>query len=173
VRRTGWTKAVNFTERRPAMKWKELGGEERYRVLELARKGEMPVKQICETFGVSRQVLNRAMEKADRASVEALEPQRPGKKPKAPHAVEIEQLASRKTDLEKELEHWKQKYEVAKTFLELERKLERGQRLPGEQGPAEKKTPGKGRRKRRKKGSTPTGLSGPRGDAGVDSGDDG
>jgi hypothetical protein len=30
-----------------------------------------------------------------------------------------------------ELKHWKQKYEVARTFLELER----GQRLPGEQGP--------------------------------------
>ena len=35
------------------MKWKDLGGEERYRVLELARKGEMSLKQICETFGVS------------------------------------------------------------------------------------------------------------------------
>jgi hypothetical protein len=57
--------------------------------------------------------------------------------------------------------------------LELERKLERGQRLPGEQGPAEKKTPGKGKRKSRKKGSTPTGLSGPRGEPGVDPGNDG
>jgi transposase len=152
------------------MKWKDLGGEERYRVLELARKGEMSLKQICETFGVSRQVLNRAMEKADRASVEALEPQKPGKKPKAPQAVEIEQLAARKTDLEKELQHWQKKYEVAKTFLELERKLERGQRLPGEQGPAEKKTSGKGSRK---KGSTPTGPSGPRGEPRVDPGNDG
>lgn len=155
------------------MKWKDLGGEERYRVLELARKGEMSLKQICETFGVSRQVLNRAMEKADRASVEALEPQKPGKKPKAPQAVEIEQLTATKTDLEKDLEHWKQKYEVAKTFLELERKLERGQRLPGEQGPAEKKTAEKGRRKWRKKGSAPTSPTGPRRDAGVEPGDDG
>jgi transposase len=166
-------KAVNCTERRPAMKWKDLGGEERYRVLELARKGEMSLKQICETFGVSRQVLNRAMEKADRASVEALEPKKPGKRPKAPQALEIQQLTATKADLEKELEHWKQKYGVAKTFLELERKLERGQRLPGEQGPAEKKTSGRGRRKRRKKGSAPTGPSGHRGDAGVEPGDDG
>ena len=155
------------------MKWKDLGGEERYRVLELARKGEMSLKQICETFGVSRQVLNRAMERADRASVEALEPKKPGKKPKAPQALEIQQLTAKKTDLEKELEHWKQKYEVARTFLELERKLERGERLPGEQGSAEKKTSGKGRRKRRKKGSTPTGPFGPRPDAGVEPGDDG
>jgi hypothetical protein len=82
-------------------------------------------------------------------------------------------LTATKTDLEKELEHWKQKYEVAKTFLDLERKLERGQGLPGEQGSAEKKTSGRGRRKRKKKGSTPMGPSGPRRDAGVDSGDDG
>lgn len=155
------------------MKWKDLGGEERYRVLELARKGEMSLKQICETFGVSRQVLNRAMEKTDRASVEALEPKKPGKKPKAPQAVEMEQLAAKKTDLEKELEHWKQKYEVAKTFLELERKLERGQRLPGEQGPAEKKTPGKGRRTRKKTASAPTGSSGHRGVSGMEHSDDG
>ena len=87
--------------------------------------------------------------------------------------MEIEQLAARKTDLEKELEHWKQKYEVAKTFLELERKLERGQRLPGEQGQAEKKTPGKGGRRRKKMGSAPTSPSGHRGEPGMDSGDDG
>jgi transposase-like protein len=156
------------------MKWKDLGGEERYRVLELARKGEMSLKQICETFGVSRQILSRAMEKADRASVEALEPKKPGKKPKGPEEVEIRELASEKATLEKELEHWKQKYEVAKTFLELERKLERGERLPGEQGPAEKKTRGKGRRRKRKKmASAPTSPSGPRGDTGMDSGDDG
>jgi len=154
------------------MKWKDLGGGERHRVLELARKGEMPGKQICETFGVSRQVLSRAMEKADRASVEALEPKKPGKKPKAPQAVEIRELSTEKANMEKELEHWKQKYEVAKTFLELERKLERGQRLPGEQSPAEKKTPGRGRR-RKKTGSAPASLSGPRGEPGVDPGDDG
>lgn len=155
------------------MNWKDLGGEERYRVLELARKGEMPIKQICETFGVSRQVLSRAMDKADRASVEALEPQRPGKKPKGREEVEIRELASEKATLAKELEHWKQKYEVAKTFLELERKLERGQRLPGEEGPAEKKTPRQVGRRRKKTGSTPTSPSGHRTDAGMGHDDDG
>jgi transposase-like protein len=165
-------KADIFTERRPAMKWKDLGGEERYRVLELVRKGEKPMKQICETFGVSRQVLSRAMEKADRASVEALEPQKPGKKPKGPEEVEIRGLASEKATLEKELEHWKQKNEVAKTFLELERRLERGQRLPGEQGPGEKKTPGEAGR-RKKMGSTPTSPSGHRGATGMGPDNDG
>jgi ParB-like chromosome segregation protein Spo0J len=140
------------------MKWKDLGGQERYRVLELARKGQMPVKQICETFGVSRQVLSRAMEKADRASVEALEPKKPGKKPKGHQEVEIRELSTEKANLEKELEHWKQKYEVARTFLELERKLERGQRLPGEQGAP---------------GWTTADPSGPGGTAGVGSSDDG
>lgn len=155
------------------MKWKDLGGEERYRVLELARKGEMPLKQICETFGVSRQVLSRAMEKADRASVEALEPQRPGKKPRGREAVEILELAAEKATLAKELEHWKQKYEVARTFLELERRLERGQRLPGEQGPGEKKTPRRVGRRRKKTESTPRSPSGLRADAGMGHDDDG
>lgn len=128
------------------MKWQELGGEERYRVLELARQGELTIKQICQTFGVSRQAMSRAMDRADRASVEALEPRRPGKKPKPVERVEMEQLAASKSDLEKELEHWKQKYEVAKTFLELQRKLERGERLPGEEAPAGEKKRARGPR---------------------------
>jgi transposase-like protein len=165
-------KADVCTERRPVMKWKDLGGEERYRVLELVRKGEVSIKEICQTFGVSRQVLSRAMEKADRASVEALEPQKPGKKPKGRQQVEIEELSSKKAGLERELEHWKQKYEVARTFLELERKLERGQRLPGEAGPPEKKTPGEdGRRKKTR--STTESPSGPRGKPEMEPGDDG
>jgi transposase len=116
------------------MNWKELSGPERYRVLELVRKGEMSIRQICQTFGVSRQALSRAMERADRASVEALEPRRRGRKPKTVKEVEAESLAADKASLEQELEHWKQKYEVARTFLELERRLERGERLPGEEG---------------------------------------
>ena len=45
-------------------------------------------------------------------------------------------MAASKSDLEKELERWKQKYELARTFLELQRKLERGENLPGEEDPA-------------------------------------
>jgi transposase len=165
-------KRVIFTERSLAMKWKDLGGEERYRVLELARTGQMPVKEICETFGVSRQVVSRAMEKADRASVEALEPKKAGKKPRGREAVEIRELSTEKAALEKELAHWKQKYEVAKTFLELERKLERGQRLPGEESSGEKKTPGKAGR-RTKTESTPRSPSGHRPEAGMGTENDG
>jgi hypothetical protein len=44
-----------------------------------------------------------------------------------------------KSSLEKELDHWKQKYEVAQAFIELERKLERQAQLPGKKA-ARKKT---------------------------------
>jgi transposase len=133
------------------MKWKDLGGEERYRVVEMVRKGEVSVKEICETFGVSRQTLNRAMEKTDRASIHALEPKPPGKKPKTRQAVKMEELTTTNTDLEKELDHWKQKYEVARTFLDLTRKLTRGERLPYEEGQSGKKTETRSRRKREKR----------------------
>jgi transposase-like protein len=128
------------------MKWKELGGQERYQVVELVRQGKMTIKEICETFGVSRQALSRAMDRADQASVEALEPKKPGKKPKGCQEVEIQELAAGKADLEKELAHWKKKYEVARTFLELQRKLERGEKLAGEETPSGGKTDGRRQR---------------------------
>jgi len=143
VRRTEWARTVVCCERRYAMKWKELGGQERYQVVELVRKGKMTIKEICETFGVSRQALSRAMDRADRASVEALETKKPGKKPKGLQEVEIQELAAGKAGLEKELAHWKQKYEVARTFLELQRKLERGEKLAGEETPSGEKIDGR------------------------------
>ena len=116
------------------LQWKALSGEERYRVVEMARKGEMPIGELCRTFGVSRQTLHRAMEAADRASAEALEPKRRGRKPKAPSEVQKSELEASNAGLQKELEHWKTKYQVARTMLDLERKLERGEPLPGEKG---------------------------------------
>jgi transposase InsO family protein len=62
--------------------WKELSGQERYRVVEMARQGELAVSEVCRTFGVSRQTLHRAMKAADRASAEALEPKSRGRKPR-------------------------------------------------------------------------------------------
>jgi transposase-like protein len=133
------------------MKWKDLGGEERYRVVEMVRNGEASLKEICVTFGVSRQTVHHAMEKADRASIHALEPKPPGKKPKTPQAVEMEKLTTTNADLTKELDHLKQKYEVAKTFLDLTRKLERGEKLPSEEGRSGKKTKTRSKRKREKR----------------------
>ena len=47
------------------MKWKDLSGEVRYRIVEMARKGEVPVKQLRMTFVMSRQPLNGAKERGD------------------------------------------------------------------------------------------------------------
>jgi transposase-like protein len=129
------------------LKWRELSGEERYRVVEMARKGQLAISELCQTFGVSRQTLYRAMAAADRASAQALELKRRGRKPKPANEVRTTELEAGNAELSKELEHWKTKYQVVRTLLDLERKLERGEPLPGE---------GKKRRPR-KKGKTPTG----------------
>ena len=130
------------------VRWRDLSGEERYRVVELARKGEVAVSELCKSFGVSRQTLYRALEAADRASAEALEPKPRGRKPKPESQKRAAELEASNTGLQKELDHWKMKYEVARTLLDLERKLARGERLPGEKGK---------KRSRRKKGKTSTG----------------
>ena len=130
------------------VKWQELSGEERYRVVELARKGQVAISELCKTFGVSRQTLHRAMEAADRASASALEPKKRGRKPRPASTARTEELEASNAGLHKQLEHWKTKYQVARTLLDLERKLERGEPLPGEEG--KKKKP-------RKKGPAPPG----------------
>ena len=130
------------------MKWKELSGRERYRVVEMARRGELAVKEVCRTFGVSRQTLHRAMKATDHASAKALEPKIRGRKPKLASEIRASKVEASRSELHKELEHWKTKYQVARTMLDLERKLDRGEPLPGEEGK---------KRKRRKKGTTPPG----------------
>ena len=122
------------------MKWKNLSGEERYRVVEMARKGEVPIKELCKTFGMSRQTLNMAMEKVDRAAMQALEPKSPGRKGRSKKDVQIAQVSKEKASLEKDLVHWKQKYEVAMTFVDLHRKILNGEQLPGEEESPIKKT---------------------------------
>jgi transposase-like protein len=118
-----------------AMKWKDLSGEERYRIVELARKGKTPIKEICETFGVSRQTLHRAMALADQAAMEALEPGKPGRKPRPMSEKQVMELAEDKARLDKEIKHWKTRYEIARTILDLEHKAARGEDLPGEKKP--------------------------------------
>jgi transposase-like protein len=130
------------------VKWQELSGEERYRVVELARKGQVSIRELCKTFGVSRQTLYRAMEAADRASAVALEPKKRGRKPRPASEARTEELRASNAGLHRQLEHWKTKYQVARTMLDLERKLDRGEPLPGEEGK---------KRKRRKKSSAPSG----------------
>ncbi|MHC4343024.1 MAG: hypothetical protein ACYSX0_22770 [Planctomycetota bacterium] len=116
----------------------------------MVRKAQVPLKEICETFSVSRQTLHRAMEKLDEISIQALKPQKAGRKGKSEEQKMVSELATRKSELEKELSHWKTKYEIAKTFLDLERKYDRGEPLPGQpEEEGEKKL--RNRRKRERK----------------------
>jgi transposase-like protein len=130
-------------------RWQELSGEERYQVVELVRQGETSIQELCRTFGVSRQTLYRAMEAVDQASMAALEPKRRGRKPRPESEVLREELENEKAELQKELTRWRQKYEISKTILDLERKVERGESLPGETG--EKRTRKRRRAKRTKR----------------------
>jgi len=129
-------------EPKRALKWKELSGQERYRVVMLARQGEVAVRELCKTFGVSRQTLYRAMEAADQAAMEALEPKQRGRRPTPVSEVQAKELTASNANLQKELDHWKTKYEVAKTFIELERQLDQKSSSSGR---------GKKNRRRRKK----------------------
>lgn len=137
------------------MLWKDLSGEERYRVVQMARKGEVPIQELCKTFGVSRQTLSEAMEKVDQAAMAALEPKSPGRKGPSPEAAALGQAKKATTALEKDLEHWKTKYEIAMTFVELHRKVLDGEPLPGEE---EK---GVGEKKKRRQGRTTAAGAGP------------
>lgn len=140
------------------MKWKDLSGEERFRVVEMARKDEVPVKELCKTFGVSRQSLKIAMEKADQAAMEALSPKSPGRKGRSKEEVEISSMRKEKACLEKDLRHWKTKYEIAMTFVDLHKKLLNGEPL-GEED--EEESSGKKKRRRRLKKRKTQEISGP------------
>jgi hypothetical protein len=81
---------------------------------------------------VSRQTLHRAVAAADRAAVEALSGKRRGRKPEPATRKQVKELTEQNRRLTRDLEHMSTRYEVAKTLLELQRKTERGERLPGE-----------------------------------------
>ena len=114
------------------MKWKELSGQERYRVVQMVRQGKIPIKEICRSFGVSRQTLKTAMDKAEQAAMEALTPKSPGRKGKSKAESEAEVIKLEKDSLQKELDRWKQKYEIAITFLDIHKKLLNGQEFSEE-----------------------------------------
>jgi len=138
------------------MKWKELDGRERWQVLELMRKGDVPLKEICERFGVSRQTLYRAMDRADDAARQALQPRTAGRKGPSQQEVAQAESKGRIAGLSKELDRWKTKYEAAQAFLELERMYDRGE-LPATQkttteSTGEKKRAGGGKGRIAKRG---------------------
>jgi transposase-like protein len=113
--------------RRGLMKWKDLSGQERYHVVQMAREGKVSIKELCQTFGVSRQSLKTAMDKAERAAMEALTPKSPGRRGKSKDRAEAEAMRQEKDALEKELDLWRQKYEVAMTFVDIHKKLLNGE----------------------------------------------
>lgn len=127
------------------MKWKKMGGAERYQAVEIAREGQMPKTELSDKLGISRQTLDNAIKAARRAAVEALAPKERGRKGKSEQDVQIEQLIKQQQKLEKELQDWKTKYEIAKAFIDLRRRLDEGKPLPGQKSPKGKK------KKRRKK----------------------
>lgn len=101
--------------------WKEMSGEERYRVVELAQSGTVSMNKLCETFAVTRQMLGRVVEKAKEGARAALEPQRPGRKGKGEEDQRITELSKKQSSLEKEVSHWKMRYEVAQAYIDLMR----------------------------------------------------
>jgi len=107
-------------------KWSEMSGEERYRVVELARSGTVSMSELCESFAVTRQTLSRAMEKAEAAARAALEPGKPGRKGKSEEEERITELSKKRSSLEKEVESWKTRYAVMKKFAELAREKNAG-----------------------------------------------
>ncbi len=111
------------------MKWKELDGAQKYRVLELARNPETSVAELCRTFGVSRQTLYRAMDMADKAATQALSP-KPKGRPRIPATEkEIQSLQVRNKELEADLKRQKLKNQIAQALLDLHRKAERQERI--------------------------------------------
>ena len=83
--------------------------------------------------------------------MEALSPQKPGRKPKSSEQVEIEAAREESSTLKEELATWKMKYEIAKAYLDLERKYDRGEPLPGETPTSSSTKRGKKKTRRRKR----------------------
>jgi len=141
------------------MKWKDLNGEARYRVVQMAREGKVPIKALCRSFSVSRQTLKTAMDKADQAAMEALIPKSPGRKGKSKEKAQAEAMKQEKDKLQKDLERWKQKYEIAMTFLDIHKKLLNGEALC--EDPEEPKSPGEKKTRKRLRNPRSAKAAGP------------
>ena len=114
------------------VKWQDLTGAERLQVIEKARQGRVSLAELCRTFGMSRQVLHRAMKTVEEAATEALEPKPRGRKKAPASETKIKELEQALKQKERELSQLQQKCEVMQALRELEQKLDRGESLPGE-----------------------------------------
>lgn len=114
------------------MKWKELSGPDRYQAIRMLMEGTVSMAELSRTFEVSRQTLSRARELAEQAAMDALEPKQPGRKGKSDTDRQIEALQQTAAQLRKDLALEKKKVQIAQAFLDLERRMERGEPLVGE-----------------------------------------
>jgi hypothetical protein len=71
------------------------------------------------------------MEKVSQAAMEALEPKMSGRKGKSQEEKKVAELSQRASSLEKDVKHWKTRFEVAQAFIELTREQERRDRMQG------------------------------------------
>ncbi len=133
-------------------RWRQMSGEQRYRLLELLNKGAVEVSELSRTFGVSRQSLYRALAMAQAAGIAALTPKPAGRKARPATQQKLTELQAEKKKLERELYLTRQKYEVAEALLDLQRRLDRGEPLPGE------------KKARNRKSRTATSGAGPTGE---------
>ncbi len=114
------------------VKWQDLAGPERLKLIEQLWQSRMTKSELCRTFHMSRQVLHRAMVAAQEAAQEALEPKRPGRKTPTEEQARIAELEAAMAVKDRELKRAQQRYEVAQALLDLQRRLDRGEPLPGE-----------------------------------------
>jgi transposase-like protein len=156
------------------MKWNEMTGAERYQVVEMARRKELSVKDICETFGVSRQTLNKAIEKAEEAAKAALTPKKRGRKGKSATQKKVQDLTKQNALLAKQVEHWRKRYDVAQTFIDLQRETLTTSDQDAESSPRSPRPRQPKKKKRRSSAQTPSAADDDAGQAeGMDAGDAG
>ena len=98
--------------------WQDLNAKERYRLVRMAQDGTNTIAEICEMFEVSRTTLTKAMEKAEQAAVEALQPKKRGRKAKE-EAPQIMELSKENASLAKEVKRWKGRYKFMQAYNEL------------------------------------------------------
>ena len=111
------------------LEWKNLDGQQKYEIVELARKPETSVTDLCKTFQISRKTLYRAMDIADAAAAAALTAKPKGRPPNPVMQKEVKDLHVRNRKLESDLKRERLKNEVAQALLELHRKVDRQERL--------------------------------------------
>ena len=115
-------------------RWRDLTGAEKWEVILESQRDRVRMRDLCESFGMTRQTLHRCKAAAERAAKSALEPRSPGRKPRPESEKQTEALREELEATRNELDLMRQRYEVTKTLLSLERKLSAGDSRTGGRG---------------------------------------